>query len=486
MAYLKSNILKGFLWTGIDAFVNRGFYIIIQLFLAKLLFPEDYGIVAMAAVFIALLEIINDLGLGAALIQKKRKRLTELHYDTAFWTGLLWGFLLYAIIYFIGAPLIAAFYDEATLNSVIPCMAFSILLSPLATIHRAKLIKSLQFKKIAVVNTISTISSGLVSLYLAYSGFGVWALVSYSVVKIGVAVPLFFASTRWIPSVRWNLGAFRFLFGFGIFTLGTAIANVCSQKIDFLLIGKLIGTAALGYYTFAFLITNILRQQISSIVSKVLFPVYSQLQDEPKKLLSLYVKILSLNALIVYPILLGVFLFSENILSLFFDDKWDKSIVLIKILCVSGGVQMLINGNQLLFRSYGKVKLEFMLQLLKSFLFFIPLIYFGILKYGVIGAALGYTAATFCSALLTFFFLNKTFSLKANHVIEAFKIPIGMLLVCSVLTGFTLQSTSWQIALIVYTLSVLIFYAIFAKKQTEFLISISKSKTKHQTPLSKE
>lgn len=476
MAHLKSNLLKGFLWTGIDALINRGFYIVIQLFLAKLLFPEDYGIVAMAAVFIALLEIVNDLGLGSALIQKETKNLTKLHYDTAFWTGLVWSFLLYTIIYFIGTPAIAAFYDEVLLITVLPCMALSILLSPLVSIHRAKLIKSLQFKKIAVVNTISTVSSGLISLYLAYNGFGVWALVFYSVVKLVVAVPLLFTATKWVPSLHWNLEAFRLLFGFGVFTLGTAITNVFSQKIDFLLIGKLIGAAALGYYTLAFLITNVLRQQISSVLSKVLFPVYSQLQDEPQKLFSLYLKILSVNALIVYPILLGIFLFSEEILPQFFQDKWNESIKLIKILCISGVIQMVVNGNQLLFRSYGKVKLEFLLQLVKSFLFFIPLIYIGILKYEATGAALGYTLAAFCSALLTLFFLGKTFGLRVNHLIEAFKIPVGMLVVCSVFTWFILQNMSWNIALIFYGMSVLIFYTIFAKKQTRFLISIIKNR----------
>lgn len=476
MVDLKNNILKGFFWTGIDAFVNRGFYVVAQLVLAKLLFPEDYGIVAMAAVFIALLEILNDLGLSAALIQKKKNTLSSIHYDTAFWTGLAWGILLYGVIYFVATPFISKFYEEATLNALIPCMALTILLSPLASIHRAKLIKTLQFKKITEVNAISNIASGLVSLLLAYYGFGVWALVFYSVVKTFVAVPLLFAATRWIPTMRWNLEAFRLLFGFGVFTLGASIANVVSQKIDFLFIGKLIGATALGYYTFAFLLTNILRQQISSVLSKVLYPVYARLQEEPQKLFSLYLKILSVNALIVYPVMLGVFLFSEALLPLLFNNKWDESILLIKILCVSGLFQVTVNSNQILFRSYGKVKLEFMLQLVKSFLFFVPFIYFGIRIYGIVGAAIGFAVATLFSALVTLYFLKKTFNMKVSHLFEAFKVPVAMLLVCSSSTWFILHYLGWQGALVFYCLSVLLFYSIFAKKQKRFLVSILKNR----------
>lgn len=478
MRTLKNNILKGFFWTGIDVLVNRGFYVLLQFILAKILFPEDYGIVAMAAVFITLLEILNDLGLGAALIQKKKNELSNLHYDTAFWTGLVWGIVLYAAIFFVATPLIANFYQEEILTSVLPCMALTIVISPITAIHRATLVKELQFKKIASVNAISNISAGIVSLLLAYQGFGVWALVFYAVVKVLVAAPVLWIVTKWIPSFRWNFKAFQLLIGFGLFTLGTAIANVFSQKIDYLLIGKFLGATVLGYYSFAFLLTNVLRRQLSGVLGKVLFPIYSQLQEEPKKLFSLYLKILSVNALLVYPVMLGIFLFSEDLLLLVFNSKWNESIPLIKILSVSVVIQMTVNSNQLLFRSYGKVRLEFMLQLVKSFLFFVPLIYFGTVTYGVTGAAVGFGVATFLSALLTLSFLQKTFHMKLNDLYTAFKIPVAMLVTCYSFTWFALQYVSWELALVLYSSSVLIFYTIFAKQQTRFLISIIKNRSK--------
>lgn len=474
-------MLTGFFWTGIDVLVNRGIYVFLQLVLARILFPEDYGIVAMAAVFITLLELINDLGLGSALIQKRNEELSGIHYDTAFWTGVVWAAFLYTIIYFVATPFISKFYGEEILNNVIPCMALTLLFSSVAGIHRAKLIKRLQFKKITLVNTVSTVIAGVVSLLLAYKGFGIWALALYSVVKLCIGVPLLFAATRWSPSFQWNFKAFRLLFGFGVFTLGTAIANVFSQKIDYLIIGKLIGATVLGYYTFAFLLTNIVRQQISGVLGKVLFPVYAQLQDQPKKLFSLYLKMLSVNALIVYPVLLGIFMFSEYMLPLLFDAKWNQSIPLLKILSVSVLIQMTVNSNQLLFRSYGKVRLEFTLQLVKAFLFFIPLIYVGTSTYGVLGAAGGFVLATFFSAVLTLYFLKQIFNMKLYHLVEALKIPLAMLLVCFSSTWLVLYFAGWQVGLAFYGSSVLVFYGIFAKKQTRFIVSVIQNRIRKNT-----
>tara|TARA_R100000935_G_scaffold58703_1_gene97145 strand:- start:2486 stop:3934 length:1449 start_codon:yes stop_codon:yes gene_type:complete len=481
MEALKNNMLTGFFWTGIDVLVNRGIYVFLQLVLARILFPEDYGIVAMAAVFITLLELINDLGLGSALIQKRNEELSGIHYDTAFWTGVVWAAFLYTIIYFVATPFISKFYGEEILNNVIPCMALTLLFSSVAGIHRAKLIKRLQFKKITLVNTVSTVIAGVVSLFLAYKGFGIWALALYSVVKLCIAVPLLFAATRWSPSFQWSFEAFRLLFGFGVFTLGTAIANVFSQKIDYLVIGKLIGATVLGYYTFAFLLTNVVRQQIVGILGKVLFPVYAQLQDQPKKLFSLYLKMLSVNALIVYPVLLGIFMFSEYMLPLLFDAKWNQSIPLLKILSVSVLIQMTVNSNQLLFRSYGKVRLEFTLQLVKAFLFFIPLIYVGTSTYGVLGAAGGFVLATFLSAVLTLYFLKQIFNMKLNHLVEALKIPVAMLLVCFSSTWLVLYFAGWQVGLAFYGSSVLVFYGIFAKKQTRFIVSVIQNRIRKNT-----
>lgn len=472
MPNLSKSIVSGVFWTGLESILNRGFDIVIQLVLARLLFPEDYGVVGMAAVFITLLAVVNDLGLGAALIQKKEKILVPIHFDTAFWTGIGWSILLYTLVYLLLTPLIAAFYKVNQLVEIIPYMALIILISPINNVHRAQLIKGLQFKKLAFINIISTIIAGCVSISLAYFGYGVWALVFYSISKAGVSVPLFFKATKWFPRLKWSKGAFKMLFGFGVFTLGTSIANVFSQQADYLLVGKLVGSAALGYYTFAFLLTNMLRNQIVGIINKVMYPIYVQLQDEPKRLIKLYLKILSTNAMIIYPIVTGLFLFSESIIPLMFGEKWNESIIIIKILCVSVVIQMTINSNQALFRSYGKVKLEFGLQISKTLLFFIPLLFVGTYYYGLEGAAYGYVIATFCSAVLTLFYLTRIFKISVTDLLNALKYPF-IFLVFSIATSISLlQYLMWYFCLIYYLVIIIIFYRYFAKREISFLMSV--------------
>src|SRR5699024_1908399 len=143
-----------------------------------------FGIVGMAVVFISFLEVLNDLGMNAALIQKKEEKLTSEHFDTAFWTGLAWGLFLFLMMAVIGAPLVAQFYHEEQLRTIIPVMSLTLLLNPINLVHQAQLVKAMNFRKLALINNISNIAAGLIALLLAFLNFGVWALVFYSVSRV--------------------------------------------------------------------------------------------------------------------------------------------------------------------------------------------------------------------------------------------------------------------------------------------------------------
>lgn len=465
MSSLKKSILGGVLWTTIETVINRGFGFVIQLFLAGLLLPEAYGLVGMAVVFISFLEIFNDLGMNAALIQRKKELLTPIHYDTAFWTGIVWSIFLYVVVVVLITPLAASFYNEEKLNVIMPVMSVTILLSPINLVHRAQLIKAMNFKKLALVNNTSNIISGIIALALAFLGAGVWALVFYAIVKVVVALPLFFKATKWTPVFRWSKDTFKEIFGFGAYTTGTSFSNKITGNIDYLLVGKLVGTVGLGYYTFAFILTNTLRSQIVAIINKVIYPVYATLQDNKKKMLGLFLKVVSLNNLIVYPIILGLFLFAEDIVPLFFGNKWNNSIPILKILCFAVFIQMLNNSHTTLFRAAGEVKLELKLQIIKSLVFFVPLISLGVYYYDLIGAAAGYTLATFLGVSLSFYFMHKIFNLKFLEVYKAVKASVFMMLFCLITTLFLKVFIIWWGALIYYILAVIGVYFIFAREQ---------------------
>lgn len=460
---IKKNIIGGVFWTTVEAAINHGFRLIIELFLARLLIPEDFGIVGMAIVFISFLEVFNDLGMNAALIQKKEEKLTKEHFDTAFWTGLGWGIFLYLSMAFIGSPLVAQFYNQDQLNTIIPVMSLSLLLNPVNLVHKAQLTKAMNFKKLALVNNISNISAGIIALALAYFDFGVWALVFYSVSRVVVSMPLFFSATNWWPKLIWKKDLFREIFDFGAYTTGTSIFNKLRGNIDFLLVGKLVGSAALGYYTFAFTWTNIIRDQLVAIVNKVLYPVYTTLQDDKKKMLDLFLKIVSINNFVVYPLILLLFLFSEHIIPLFFGHKWDQAVPIMKILCIAVLIQMLNNSHTILFRAAGKVRLEFILQIIKSVVFFIPLITLGIYLYDAIGAALGFALATLLGVFTSFYFMNKIFGFRLIQMFHALKVSLLMFVFCLSTTLILKTYLNWWLCLGYYILSVMAIYWIFGK-----------------------
>lgn len=476
MSTIKNKVVGGVFWTSFESIINRGFDFFIQLFLARLLFPEDYGVVGMAVTFLAFIEVFNDLGLGAAIVQKKKEYLTSLHYDTAFWSGVVWSFFIYLLIYFIITPFSVNFYGVEKLNQIFPILSLSILISPINLIHRAQLVKNMHFKKLAFVNNISNISAGLIALLLAFQGAGVWSLIVYSLGKVIVAVPLFFYTTKWMPSLNWERTYFKEIFGFGVYTTGTSFTNIFAQKIDYLLVGKFVGAVALGHYTFAFLITNNLRNQIVGIVNKVMYPIYTTLQDDPKRMSNLYLKILTFNNLLVTPLILFVFLFSDFFIPIFFGNNWIDSILILKILCISVFIQMLNNSNQSLFRAYGKVKIELKLQVVKTFVFFIPLITLGVIYKGIIGAAIGYTLAILFSLFYTTFHMNKIFGLSLLKNIKAVKSSLILLVISFVIIIPMLKIMDWRICLMLYFLLIIIIYGYFAKYEISMLINILKGK----------
>lgn len=475
---VKNKIVGGVFWTALEIIINRGFGLLVQLILARILFPSDYGLVGMATVSIAFINVFNDLGMNAALVQKKVNKLSPAHFDTVFWTGVFWSVLLYVIIFFIGAPLTSTFYNEPELKKIIPVISLSLLISPINSVHKAKLVKSLEFKKLAIISNISSIISGIVGLVLAYIGFGVWALIFNSIAGALISVPLYFKATKWLPRFIWEKRAFDETFGFGVYTTGTSLFNYLIGNIDYLMIGKLLGTLVLGYYTFAFTITNMIRDQIVAIINKVAYPVYASIQDDKKKMKDIFLKIVSINNLAVYPVVIGLFLFGEYIIPMFFGHKWDKSLPLIRILSIAVLIQMLNNSHTMLFRAAGKVKLEFRLQLLKSLCFYIPLIATGAYLYGVEGAAIGFTISIFLGVAVSFYFMKLIFELR---ILESLKVLKGSLLlfVISVpIIEFLKTIIDWTICIPIYFVIVGLIYWYSAKLQIQMLLDILKNSRK--------
>jgi len=421
---LKGKAVSGIFWNFVQLGVNKFFGFAIKLVLAKLLFPEQFGLIGMATVFTSFIQVFNDLGIGSALVQRKEEKLREVHFHTAFWTGIIWSICIYLIIAFIVAPLAAIFYKEPLLRSIIPVLSIGVLSSPVNLVHRAQLTKRLDFKKLAFISNASTIFSGVLALGLAFMGAGVWALVFNSVASFLVAMPLFFRATRWTPKLIWEKQAFQDVFGFGVYSTGTNFINVLVSNIDYLLIGKLLSAAALGTYTLAFVLTDTFRNQLTTLLNKVMYPIYGQKQDDLVSLRSYYLKVVKYNSIVIYPIMVFLIVLGEPFIMSIYGAKWADAILPLKILALSVMIHLLANSHLTLIRGLGHAKLGMKVQFLKSILY-VPTIALGIYQFGVIGAAWAYVVNKILEVIIAQFYLKRFINVSFADLFSSMRAPLA-------------------------------------------------------------
>jgi len=291
-----------------------------------------------------------------------------------------------------------------------------------------------------------------------------------------VAVPLLFMATQWKPKLVWEKKAFFEIFGFGIFTFGTAIILNISANVDYLVIGKLISAASLGAYTLAFMLTSMVSSQITSMVNRVMFPFYSAIQSDLEKVKIYYLRVVKYYAVIIYPIMLSLIVLGGPILSIFFGAKWVEAKVPMRILAVAVLINVLTSSYNLLFRSIGKPRLE--MKILLSILIFatIPAIVFGANFYGIRGVAYGILFSSVVNLLVVLVLLKKHFQINWRNISYAVTPAVIAFIITFAIISSLYLYTSMHAILIIALLFVIYFTicAFFFKEELQKLKSILK------------
>ncbi|AEL26814.1 lipopolysaccharide biosynthesis protein [Cyclobacterium marinum] len=478
MSKLKKLAFSGILWNIIQLIINQGASFIVKLILARVLFPEQFGLVGMAVVFIGFVQVFNDLGIGASLIQMKDEKLRESHYHTAFWTSVFWSLFMYGMVVFVVSPIAANFYNEQMLKDLIPVLGLGILASPFNIIHKAQLTKQMNFKRMAVINNISNVSSGLLSIILAFSGAGVWSLAFNSVATFVIAIPLFFNATKWYPKFIFEKEAFKEIFGFGIFTTGTVLTNYVISNVDYLLIGKLVSAQALGAYTFAFILTDIFRSKLMGVMNTVFYPLYSKMQDNPASLKKYYLKVVEYNSIVIYPIMIFFILMADPVVLILFGDKWMNSLDPLQILSLAVMVHMMVNSNTALIRGLGKPDLEMKLQVIKAIIY-LPMVYYAITNYGILGASIAVLINKVIAVIIAQITFKKYLSvnISTNDFLLAIRLPMLAAIFTAIVVGFCNEFLNFH-----YIISSLLIFIIYGSivwfyMGTTFLAEIKEVKS---------
>lgn len=467
----SNKLISGIFWSVIEVAIKRVLDLVVKLVLARLLFPEDFGVIGMATVFISFIQVLNEAGMGAALIQKKEEELTSGHLNTVFWSNLVWSIFLYFIIILFVTPFIVKFYNQPILSQIVPILSLSLLAAALNVVHKSQLMRSLSFKKIAYINNLSTFGAGVFALISAYLGFGFWALVINTVLSYLISVPLYFYQTRWLPKLEFNTLYLKEILMFGVFTMITQLIINIVSNVDYLLIGKYISASAVGIYTLAFMMTSSVKGQVTSMLNRVMFPFYSKIQDDIELLKSYYVRLVKYYAIILYPLMLIFILFGEEIIRLFYGEKWIETVLPMKILALGMLISVLTNGYNLLFRSIGKPKLEMQIQIV-SIIVYLPSIVIGLYLNGYIGVAWGTVFSTAINFFIAQILLKKHFDMSFITIYKSLY-PIFL---ASVLAGGSSYlmlnyNVNIYIAIIFFLLVFLMIYLLTLKGEVKFIKS---------------
>ena len=330
---LKQKAFSGILWSSVQKFGTMGISFVSNIVLARLLTPEDYGCIGMLMIFILVANTFIDGGFGSALIQKKEP--TQEDYSTIFYWNLFLSIVLYVLLFF-AAPLIACFYHLPLLSSVLRVQGLVLILNSLSIIQQNRLRKQLLFKKLSVVSIVSALLSLGITIYLAYVGWGVWALVAQQLLMSGFNAVLYWIVGKWKPSFVFSKQSFKELFGFGGYILSSNLINTLCNNVQGLLIGKFFSSVIMGLYAQARKLEEVASTSFSSVVDQVSYPVLSTVQNDKQMLISVLRKLIMSLAYVCFPMMILLILIGDSLIVLLYSTKWIGCVPYFRILCVAG------------------------------------------------------------------------------------------------------------------------------------------------------
>ena len=372
-------------WTSIQKFATIGISFISGIILARMLTPYDYGCIGMLSIFIVVAESFIDGGFGSALIQKKRP--TQEDYSTIFFWNLGMAVLMYTILFF-SAPAISRFYKIPLLSPVLRVQGLLLFIYAFNIIQRNQLRKNLNFKVLSIVTLTTSLISLGVSIYMAYKGFGVWALVASNLIGAAIPALVFWFYLKWRPIWTFSWQSIKELFGFGFYVFLAHMINQVGQKIQGLLIGKLYNPSVMGYYSKAEGTEKLASNSISGIMTQVTYPLYAEVQDNKVAMSNIIKRLTMTLAYITFPLMFILLLCAKPIFVLLYSDRWLQSVPYFQVLCIAGlaGCLQAVNVQSVL--ALGKAKLVFWWTLFKR-VFGISAIVLGLVWFGMKGLLMG-------------------------------------------------------------------------------------------------
>lgn len=399
---LKNKTVKGVAWSGIGNIIQFGVSFVVSIILARLLSPDDYGLIGIVTIFTTICNALINAGFTSALIRKKDA--TENDYNTVFIVNLGASILLYTILFFC-APMISSFFNRAELTSLTRISTISMIIGALALVQGTRLTKRIDFKTQTKITFVSSIASGVVGIGMAFCGYGIWALVAQQLLAQSMRTLLLWVHNKWIPSLHFSRHSFHKLFGYGWKMMASSLLDTIWKELYVVIIGKFYSPATLGQYSRAGQFSRLFSSNLTNVIQKVTFPVLSNIQDDKSRMVSAYRRIIKTTMFVTATSLFFLGAISEPLLFCLIGPKWHEATIYLPLICIMGTTYPLSAINLNMLQVQGRSDLFLGLEVIKKIVAIGPLF---------IGAFVGIMPMLYTNifACVIYFFLNSYYSGK--------------------------------------------------------------------------
>ena len=420
MAGLREKAIKGVIWSALPNTFGPLISFIVFFILARLIEPSAFGLLALANVAVQFFELFVSGGFSSAVVQ--REFVEPQHLNTAFWANI--GMAVILMLFVMGsAGFISEFYREPDLKDIIQWLSIKLLLDAMTQVQVAQLRRNLAFRSLAIRSVAAEPIGGAVGIAMALAGFGVWSLVCRMLVTSYCQVLILWLASDWRPGLQISRKHFKDLFHFGAHIMGSGIVVFFSRRSDTLLIGYFLGATALGYYNVAYRLFRMMTQMIGGTVNYVAWPLFSRLQNDLPRLREGFYTVTRLVGLLAYPVFLGIFAVTPDLVPIVFGERWAPSIPVMQILAFMGLLYSVSLSNETIIVSVGKPQWRLFLQLAIAGTNILA--FFLVVHWGIAAVAAAYVVVGYALAPVSLWMVKRLIGIDFLTYFGQYKVPLA-------------------------------------------------------------
>jgi len=477
---LRDTTVKGVGWSAVDAFLGPGISFLVGLVLARLLSPEEYGLIGIVTIFTTILSGFVDCGFGNSLIRKQDA--DDNDYNTMFIVNLLMSVLMYALL-FLGAPAIAVFFDRPQLVSLVRVTGVLLIIQAFSIVQYTILSKNIDFKTKTKVSVISAVISGVIGIVMAYSGFGVWSLVGQQLSKQLLYTIGLWICIHWMPNFIFSKKSFHYMWGFGWKLMLSGLLDRLWGQFYQAVVGKFYSPATLGQYSRSKEYASIFSSNLNSIVQRVSYPVLSLVQDDQDRMVRGYRKVIKITMFVTAIIMISMGAVSDSLIFCLIGPQWHEAASYLPLICISLSMHPLHSINLNMLQVQNRTDIFLYLEILKKVIAIGP-ICLGIfinIYWMLVGTILTGIIAFFLNSYYTGKRLGYTSWMQLKDIAPSY--GIAFLIAISVYFFKYLPVSNWIILPIQIVVGVAVFFTVCEKTKLEEYVEIKDMSKKYLSKL---